>query len=1144
MKKERRLDSTKARPPENGEDNADPSGLSVEQADTDRLLRQLLGTAIADRYADFCHLASGRLQLAVSRPLAGHAMRELDSLIRHVLAVPMDARAVDNPKQSKLRADARRALFEMGFDEAAVQRAEAALKPRLSHKVQIKKLVTRLGLAPDGDVATLWIKLNEAYGRAHERSFHERLEVDEAFRTQYARRFDSVIRALAVQLQGSYSALMRRAKDIAAMPPAKGIKLFMSEIPGAIQLQGFFYENLQSDAWLPFLEQEGLLKEPVQDAQAASGLGIWAWPVGRYLVRMASSNAAATRMIVERALRVLASSTHPDVQRLGLDTIAALPADEAAALTDVVSGWLTPETAHFHAAPHKIIATLAQASHAEAAIRVVEAVFQVFQRDGELASFFDPTMYEHYMKAAVNHLSRADPLLAIPRFSDLLLHASRMDRRLGAVEDEDYSYHTLGSLQPDQMGGGDVLATLIRAIAQLATAAVESDPANVRRVLDLLSRYKPRIFRRIMLHVLAMAPSEAPDVADRYLTDTVLIEADWCRQEYAELARAWLNDLPTHRQRVIFDFIDSVPERFLDTWHANFERYEKRKPTAEDDRKYCETTIREIVWEWRDALPSDRRAALDKSVAEFGDPDAWRERYFARDQSPLSRASMQSQTVEDTVAYLETWRPDPQLQTLTAGGLANELREAAAGRPDVFSAGAAKFGRLRPLLIRHLLDGLRQSTTNGARVDWGQCLELIKCILERSEAAPDSWAAIPGDDPDWSWAVRSAVEWLASALGRGADGVAFVHADTVRMVVLGLYCRVGRFPATERDVNVDRKHPHFAALRTTRGAAINLCVMLLSWQSRDPASTIGQAPRDALALAPDIGAIFETELRDRSPSSWIPRAILGRYLTWLFFFGEDWLRSQMTNLFPPDNKELRNAAWVAHLQNDQQPVGELVGALHPCYAEHIAGLGRNDAPPGYEESKNRFVDHLMILYLWEQLPEDLLQQFWDSAPVKERRRAMWYIGRHMVSTNDLRTRAMSYWNRRFQAAVHSSDPEPYRMELGIIGLFFAWDMDPLWLMNQLLLTLNAGFGPTDAMGIIDNLAKQVPEKIDKVVEITKALVRQAKVEAWIFASEDQSLRKILVEGKKSSSPLTVAAVKEIVSYLSSRGNTRFLDVDE
>lgn len=216
------------------QDNADPVGLSEEQADTDRLLRQLLGTAIADRYTDFCRLSSGRLPLTVPRPLAGHALRELDSLVRHVLAVPMDARAEDSREQEFCRRKARRVLRKMGFDDAAVQRAGDALKPRFSHKAQIERIASRLGLAPDGDVAKLWIELNELYGRVHERSFHERLEVDEAFQTQYALRFETVIRALAVQLQDRYAALMRRAKEIAAMKPAEGIELFVSEIPGAI----------------------------------------------------------------------------------------------------------------------------------------------------------------------------------------------------------------------------------------------------------------------------------------------------------------------------------------------------------------------------------------------------------------------------------------------------------------------------------------------------------------------------------------------------------------------------------------------------------------------------------------------------------------------------------------------------------------------------------------------------------------------------------------------------------------------------------------------------------------------------------------------------------------------------------------------
>jgi hypothetical protein len=285
------------------EEGTESSGLTDEQAATDLLLRQLLGTAVADRYADFCRLTSGILPLTVSRPLAGHALRELDSLIRHVLAVPLDAVALDDPKQKQLRRKARQTLRRMGYDDPAIQRAGDALKPRFSHKTQIQRIVERLGLAPDGDIARLWISLNDAFGHVHERSFHESLKVDDSFRAEYAQRFDTIIRQLLAQLQGRYAALMQRAKEIAEMRPAQGIKLFVSEIPGAVQLHGYFYDNLKSEDWLPWLSKAGLLAEPLPDPQVGSALRLWTWPVGRYLIRMAASTNLVTREAVAKLAR-------------------------------------------------------------------------------------------------------------------------------------------------------------------------------------------------------------------------------------------------------------------------------------------------------------------------------------------------------------------------------------------------------------------------------------------------------------------------------------------------------------------------------------------------------------------------------------------------------------------------------------------------------------------------------------------------------------------------------------------------------------------------------------------------------------------------------------------------------------------------
>jgi hypothetical protein len=57
-------------------------------------------------------------------------------------------------------------------------------------------------------------------------------------------------------------------------------------------------------------------------------------------------------------------------------------------------------------------------------------------------------------------------------------------------------------------------------------------------------------------------------------------------------------------------------------------------------------------------------------------------------------------------------------------------------------------------------------------------------------------------------------------------------------------------------------------------------------------------------------------------------------------------------------------------------------------------------------------------------------------------------------------------------------------------------------------------------------------------------VRLREADGWIFAAQDHALRQILIAGKKSDNPDTPAAVKDIVNYLASRGNTGLLDLHD
>jgi hypothetical protein len=149
--------------------------LTAEQQDTASLLDRLLGKAIADRYVDFCRLAAGAFALNTSRPAAAHALRELDSTLRHVLEVPMDAKAPETLDDTERLSKAREQLKALGFEDAAIQRATNSLKPRINHKAQIRKIVERLGLASDGDIANRWTSLCDSFGKRMRYSLHEGL---------------------------------------------------------------------------------------------------------------------------------------------------------------------------------------------------------------------------------------------------------------------------------------------------------------------------------------------------------------------------------------------------------------------------------------------------------------------------------------------------------------------------------------------------------------------------------------------------------------------------------------------------------------------------------------------------------------------------------------------------------------------------------------------------------------------------------------------------------------------------------------------------------------------------------------------------------------------------------------------------------
>jgi hypothetical protein len=92
---------------------------------------------------------------------------------------------------------------------------------------------------------------------------------------------------------------------------------------------------------------------------------------------------------------------------------------------------------------------------------------------------------------------------------------------------------------------------------------------------------------------------------------------------------------------------------------------------------------------------------------------------------------------------------------------------------------------------------------------------------------------------------------------------------------------------------------------------------------------------------------------------------------------EGFARRALKNL--EADQALRRATWYGHLGHDQQPIVDLVSQLRPCCEEEMTRLSERGDEADRNFRRERFADHLMILYP----PDRRIDRFNPSWPSAE-----------------------------------------------------------------------------------------------------------------------------------------------------------------
>ena len=898
-------------------------------------------------------------------------------------------------------------------------------------------------------------------GAAHGRSFHRSLNVDTNFRADYQEPFDTVIRAVVVALRSRYTALMRRAEVLASSTDyRKAVKAFANEIPGAMPLQWHFFQHLKTGDWLPHLINEGLIAEPLAPIESAGETrNFGPWPLGHYLHRMAQAPEASTRRHVMDALRLLSGSNHPAILSQAIVILAALPPTESATLSDLAVAWMKRDVQVLHAlAPNALVKNLADANEAEAALGVARELLRLWGENGRIESHYAQHMYEHHLAILMPALVAACGRDALQLAVDLLHQAETIVGR------NSYSHLSMQPIDHSNRPPHDICDALLTAVRDSAESLVKNRTMPLRDAVRMLTNVQGQIFVRLSLHLLAQDPASAPEEATDCLVDKGLITATWCNAEYAALAKAWYPSITPENQAEVLRIVDAVPDEYLGWWRERFQQHHGIAATVDDEQRFRVCCVAELLWKWRTVLPAERQEALDKA----GDPDAWRWKSIAPDESPLISTDFANKAVEEVVAFLRYWEPEPEPSRQTVTALAQELRSAVVANAPAYSEAADQFATLRPIYVRRLLEGLQQAAANQNPIEWGNVLQLIAFIYTKGDEELDAATLFAGDDQSWAWTRRAASQLLVTGLRLGISGIPIEHADTVRSLVDSALALTPSTIEVEDFENKFQRQPYFTAQDTSRGIAVELCILLVRWLNMD-GDEDASAQRAAFAADPEIARTLEAQLNDRSSNGRISRAIIGRYLRVLEYNDAGWLRARMVALLPDDDHGLRHAAWDSHLTNDGGPISELTPELAQCYLDEAARLsGDSEVMDGNDRHfrQERFASYVMVLMLRGTAPEALLEQFETHASADLRRHAMWFVGNEVSRPpseipDAARVRGLSYWERRLAAAISSNQRSDYSEELGMISHWcFHGVVDELWLAEQLLAIFRIGLAPS------------------------------------------------------------------------------------
>lgn len=920
--------------------------------------------------------------------------------------------------------------------------------------------------------------------------------------------------------------------------------------------QHYFFNDLTNPNWVFPLNDAGYFSNSPEPREVHPGdFQMPDWPALNYLVQFSPQYEDIFVTVTQKTVTV-----NSRIQTRFIEGLLKISPKSASTCISVIDSWL--DSPFSGMLPNDLIPLANQFVDSDCvsgAIQITDFILKpVSKRSKNNYSRYDPPygfrsdLYwvNEFCNKILPRLMEIDSRALLGVFENHLEKALTQTREIGIEDFEEmvgYAWRLDIAFRSSTRGSGNTPDILIDGLRDSLEALCKAEPEIGKEKVGEFLHSEHLIFQRVAIHTLRKFGKIYPDLLEEAISQWNYAQKAEYISEYRGLLRDQYANASNEIKAEIIENILAGPSD-IERRTLDIAQWKKHDEPTEDDR--IEARERWMQFHFallKENLPQQQVHLLNKFNTKYGDVDVEEKpRFIISDcttaESPITLEELAKKELPELKKYFLEYEPDKKA-FYSHDSLARTFQSLVIKEPTKYLDFAFLLidPAIRFVYTYNYLFGICEAVRNKGVKLTDEILALCEFVITQEK---DPYENPPDLHEAGLFTAQLEVAHLLDDAVQSDDlYLSREQLDRIRKMLIALAHHTN---PTKEDDERNAMDPFTYSLNCVRGEAMHGILNYSLYLVRQKRA---ENKDKKWFIEAEISEVLDEKIDIEKEPSLAIRAVIGSYLTQIYFMSEEWTKKNLNVIFPssPEFDQYWSAAWNGYLIGSNFNKA-LFRHLVPQYQR---GLKKFSQPKekSFMDPSERLAQHVMVAYLNDLTDfgheNQILDLFYENASDGLRAQAVFWLSK--VLENEKQKSKSTIWPKCFElwknrlGYAEKQDPAKNGQE---ISDYMRWLAFCPMTLDQLYPMLNESIGYFQDVFDVRLLTQFAANFSDQspleAVTLLNICIMTAK-EIW-WSPEEKVERKILDVVMRSDNAQAKEIAIALINYHGEQGDYRWKDL--